>query len=56
MAAATQYGLSMVASFENEMSQENPILSGMADLEPLSQTSVGCAQSHTVEVKSYSVV
>lgn len=47
MAVATEYGLSMVASFEDKMSQENPILSDMADWEP---------PSHTVEVKNYSVV
>ncbi|KAF4090507.1 hypothetical protein AMELA_G00052090 [Ameiurus melas] len=43
MAAATEYGLSMVASFEDKMSQENPILSDMADWEP---------PSHTAEVSN----
>lgn len=56
MAAATQYCLSLVASFEDKISQENPILSDMADWKPLSQTPVGFAQSHTEEVKISNIV
>ncbi|KAK3572842.1 hypothetical protein QTP86_008249 [Hemibagrus guttatus] len=40
MAAATQDGLSIVANFEDKMSQENPILSDMVDWEPPSQAPV----------------
>lgn len=40
MAAATQDGLSIVANFEDKMSQENPILSDMVDWEPPSQAQV----------------
>ncbi|XP_060780955.1 cilia- and flagella-associated protein 43 [Neoarius graeffei] len=50
IAAAAQDDLSMVASFEDKMSQENPILSDMADWELPSQTTVGFASSHTAEV------
>ncbi|MCI4376303.1 hypothetical protein PGIGA_G00187010 [Pangasianodon gigas] len=45
MAAATQHDLSMVASFEDKISQENPILSDMADWEPPSQAPVEVSNS-----------
>lgn len=54
MAASTQCGLSLVASFEDKISQENPILSDMANWEPLSQAPVGFA--HTGEVKISNIV
>lgn len=55
-ATNTQSDLSLVASFEDKVSQENPILSNMADWESPSQTPVGFPQSHTVEVKNFSNV
>lgn len=56
MAANSQYGMSMVPSFEEKMPQENPILSDMADWEPVSQTAVGFPPLHTIEVKKCSAI
>ncbi|XP_076829896.1 cilia- and flagella-associated protein 43 isoform X2 [Brachyhypopomus gauderio] len=47
---AKQYGLSMVASFENIMSSENPVLSNMADWDPQAQSAGGSTLLHTREV------
>lgn len=56
VSAAGQDGLSKMASFEDKLQQENPILSDMLDWEPPSQTPVGFIHSHTVEVKNCSAV
>ncbi|KAK1791764.1 hypothetical protein P4O66_013741 [Electrophorus voltai] len=47
---AMQYGHSMVASFENIMSSESPILSNMADWDPQAKSPVGSTLLHTREV------
>ncbi|XP_036430574.1 cilia- and flagella-associated protein 43 [Colossoma macropomum] len=47
---ATQYGLSMVMSFEAIMSSENPVLSSMADWEQQAQSPLASVLSHRGEV------
>ncbi|XP_072534295.1 cilia- and flagella-associated protein 43 isoform X2 [Salminus brasiliensis] len=47
---ATQYGLSLVASFEETASSENSVLSSMTDLEQQALSPVESVPSHTAEV------